>query len=426
MKTIADLAILFVDDEPSIINSLRRFLRKEPYQTVFAQSGQAALDILRSQEIHVVVTDLRMPEMDGLDLITQVKELYPDSVRVILSASRDIVQTIESINSGEVYRFIPKPLDPVSFKYVMMDAAGYYLIKTGRRELIKELSASNKSLAAALQTVHEVNARKDKLIQDAREVERRIEQYLLQAEVPEDIKGATLAAVSIPSGHLDGDFFDFIPFGKGQFDLVIADVMGKGVQSALVGAGMKTMILKALSQQNYNLSLQTGCPEKEVDISMVENLISEVHGMSIDKLIQLEMFITLCYARFDLVHGQMAFVDCGHTKTIHYKSAINECVFLEGKNLPLGMISQANYQAKLVSLQQDDVLLFYSDGISEAEDPKGNLFGAERLARILEDQHHLPPSKLVDHITRAVKDYTNQQSFSDDFSCIAVRIDNNL
>jgi phosphoserine phosphatase RsbU/P len=417
MKTVADLTILFVDDEPDIIRSLRRFLRKEPYGIVFAEGGHEALDILQSQEIQIIVTDLRMPEMDGLELIQQVKKRFPESVRVVLSASQDITQTIESINSGEVYRFIPKPLEPESFKQIMLDAAGFYLMKTGREELIRELSASNKSLTTALETVNEVNARKNKLEKNAREVEKKIEQHLLQTEIPGNIEGVGLSAISIPSGHLDGDFFDFIPLGRGVFDLVIADVMGKGLQSALVGAGIKSMILKVLSQQNYGCSPQVDHPEKKL-----EQLLSKVHNISIKKLIDLEIFVTLCYARFDLVHKKMAFVDCGHTKTIHYQAAINECVLLEGENLPLGMVSQANYQEQHVSLQQDDLLLFYSDGISEAENSKGDLFGTERLIEILKKQHHLSPDSLTQYIIDTVKDYTDQQIFSDDFSCIVVRI----
>lgn len=417
MKTIADLTILFVDDEPDITASLRRFLRKEPYGIVFAEGGREALDILQSQEIQIIVTDLRMPEMDGLELIQQIKKRFPESVRVVLSASQDITQTIESINSGEVYRFIPKPLEPESFKQIMLDAAGFYLMKTGREELIRELSASNKSLTTALETVNEVNTRKDKLEKNAREVEKKIEQHLLQTEIPENIEGVALSAISIPSGHLDGDFFDFIPLGRGVFDLVIADVMGKGLQSALVGAGIKSIILKVLSQQNYSCSPQADHPKKKL-----EQLLSKVHNISIKKLIDLEIFVTLCYARFDLVHKKMVFVDCGHTKTIHYQAAINECVLLEGENLPLGMVSQAKYQEQHVSLQQDDLLLFYSDGISEAENSKGDLFGTERLIEILKKQHHLSPDSLTQHIINTVKDYTDQQIFSDDFSCIVVRI----
>jgi len=136
MLTIENLAILFVDDEPDILSSLGRFLRKEPYQILFAEGGKNALSVMKSNAIHIVVSDLRMPEMNGMELIQKVKTLYPDVIRVILSATRDVEQTIESINSGEVYRFIPKPLDPESFKRIMLDAIDYYRIKTERQEFL--------------------------------------------------------------------------------------------------------------------------------------------------------------------------------------------------------------------------------------------------------------------------------------------------
>ncbi len=422
MKTIEELTILFVDDEPSVLTSLRRFLRKEQYHTFFAPGGKEALEIMASKEINILVTDLRMPEMGGLELINAVKSYYPDTIRVILSATRDIEQTIESINTGEVFRFISKPLDPEPFKQIIMDAAEYYLMKTEREELLEELSTSNINLENALQEIKEVNYEKEKLSEEARSFEQRIEQQLLRSDIPEGIQGATLAASSIPSGHLDGDFFDFIDFGKKQFDLVIADVMGKGVQSALVGAGIKAIILKALAQHDCSLGPRMNCPSNPADITAIENVFSLIHTMSIKKLLQLNMFVTLCYARFNLEKSEMAFIDCGHTKTIHYRAYEKRYSFLEGKNLPLGIEEQATYFPQVVPLQKDDIFLFYSDGVTEAENSKGECFGSGRLADLVVGNNQLHPKKIIDKVTKEASGFTGKSTFDDDFTCIAVRI----
>ena len=414
MKIIDQLTILFVDDEPSIISALRRFLRKEPYKMVFAANGREALKIFKAQNVQLVVTDLRMPEMGGLELITKIKEISPETVRIILSASRDVSQTIESINSGEVYRFIPKPLDPEPFKQMIRAAAEYYILKTGRQELMEELSISNEYLKQALETIYSVREKKDKLEAKARDVERRIEQYLLQTDVPMDIVGAAVAATSIPSGHLDGDFFDLIHFDSGKFDLVLADVMGKGVQSALVGAGIKGMILKVLAQHN--------CLDFDYDIKVIAHCISHVHEMAIKKLLKLEMFVTLCYARFDLECGQMAFVDCGHTKSLHYQATTGKCVFLEGDNLPLGIIEDAEYHVVIIPAEKNDLFVFYSDGITEAENSQDEQFGAQRLAALLEKYHDFSAQQLVVIMEQAVRDFSGKEYFADDLSCIVVQI----
>ncbi|MCP3888060.1 MAG: SpoIIE family protein phosphatase [Desulfobulbaceae bacterium] len=422
MKTIEKLSILFVDDEPSVLTSLCRFLRKERYQTFFAPSGKEALEIMESREINILVTDLRMPEMSGMELISTVKSRYPDTIRVILSATRDIEQTIESINTGEVFRFISKPLDPEPFKKIIMDTVEYYLMKTEREELLKQLSTSNINLENAINKIQEVNAEKEKLAEETRSFERRIEQQLLRSDMPKEVQGATLAASSIPSGHLDGDFFDFIDFGNKQFDLVIADVMGKGVQSALVGAGIKAMILKAHAQYDCALGTRMNCPSSTADITAIINIFSQVHAMTIHKLLQLNMFVTLCYGRFNIAKKEMTFIDCGHTKTIHYRASEKKYSFLEGKNLPLGMEEQATYVTHMVPLHKDDIFLFYSDGVTEAENSKGECFGPGRLAELVADNNQLHPQELLEKVTKEVSCITGKSTFDDDFTCIAVRI----
>jgi len=423
MKAVEELTILFVDDEQSILSSLRRFLRKEKYQTCFASGGKEALEMMGSQEINIIVSDLRMPEMNGLELLSRVKSSFPETLRVILSATRDVEQTIESINNGEVFRFIPKPLDPEPFKQIMMDAVEYFLMKNERQELLEELSTTNTYLKNAMTIIEEVNAEKEKLAEEARFVENRIEQNLLQSEIPGGIEGATIAASTIPSGHLDGDFFDFVKFGSKQFDVVVADVMGKGVQSALVAAGIKAMILKALAEQDCSLGIRLSCPRSPADITAIENVLSLAHEMSIQKLLKVNMFVTLCYGRFDLERSEMAFLDCGHTKTIHYCAHEKAYAFLEGDNLPLGMEEHATYVPKVVQLQKGDLLIFYSDGVTEAENEKGDCFGPDKLAELVVRNERLDPGELIEKIQETVINFSGQGSFEDDFTCIVIRID---
>jgi DNA-binding NtrC family response regulator len=129
MKTISDIIILFVDDEPDVLSALGRFLRKEPYRVVFAESGAKALEILASLPVAIIVSDLRMPEMDGLTLLNEAKARYPETERLILSATSDMDKIIAAIDSGDVFRFIQKPLEPEPFKQIIRDAVDIYLLK---------------------------------------------------------------------------------------------------------------------------------------------------------------------------------------------------------------------------------------------------------------------------------------------------------
>ncbi|NLH40687.1 MAG: response regulator [Planctomycetes bacterium] len=101
--------VLFVDDEDRILKTIERIVHRKPFKAIFAESGAAALKLLESQEVHVVVTDMRMPEMTGLQLLREVKDKYPHIVRVVLSGYTQITTLLTAINEGEIFRYVTKP-----------------------------------------------------------------------------------------------------------------------------------------------------------------------------------------------------------------------------------------------------------------------------------------------------------------------------
>ena len=101
--------ILCVDDEPSILSSLKRDLRGEDYEVITAASGEEALDLLQNDEFSLVISDQRMPSMTGVELLQKVRELYPDTVKILLTGHLEIETAVAAINKGEVYRYLLKP-----------------------------------------------------------------------------------------------------------------------------------------------------------------------------------------------------------------------------------------------------------------------------------------------------------------------------
>jgi len=126
-----------VDDEERILNSLRRSLLGEPYETLFANSGSQALEILEQEEVHVIVSDLCMPEMGGLELLRIVKDGYPHIIRLVLSGNTDRELLLNAINHGEISRFIPKPWESnEEFKTIVRQAIEYYDLHSERAMLM--------------------------------------------------------------------------------------------------------------------------------------------------------------------------------------------------------------------------------------------------------------------------------------------------
>jgi DNA-binding NtrC family response regulator len=119
--------VLFVDDEVNTLNALRRVLLNEPYETVFTESAKEALEILRAKKVHVIISDMRMPQMSGLELLKIIKKKHPYIIRLLFSANTDINTLLAGINQGEIFRFLSKPwgLDE-ELRTIIRQAIEYY------------------------------------------------------------------------------------------------------------------------------------------------------------------------------------------------------------------------------------------------------------------------------------------------------------
>jgi len=131
--------VLFVDDEERVLSCLKGGLLDEPYKSLFANSGKEALEILEQNEVHVIVTDMRMPEMSGLDLLRAVKEEYPHIIRMVLSGYTQVTTLLTAINQGEIFRFITKPWNfEKEFKPAIREAIEYYSFQNQPKDASEE------------------------------------------------------------------------------------------------------------------------------------------------------------------------------------------------------------------------------------------------------------------------------------------------
>jgi len=117
-----NLTLLFVDDEPSILSALRRLFRPHGYRIMMAESGAAGLEILEREAVDLVISDMRMPEMDGATFLKHVRQRWPDVMRILLTGYADITSTVAAINEGEIYRYISKPWDDNEIVLVVREA----------------------------------------------------------------------------------------------------------------------------------------------------------------------------------------------------------------------------------------------------------------------------------------------------------------
>jgi DNA-binding NtrC family response regulator len=130
--------ILLVDDEPEILFSLRGLLRKE-FELYTAESGAEALEILRQHPVHVIMTDQRMPQMTGVELLRQARGDCPEAIRIVFTGYADIKAVVDAINQGQIYRYLTKPWDPDELVAVLHQACEQHDRITERQRLLRDL-----------------------------------------------------------------------------------------------------------------------------------------------------------------------------------------------------------------------------------------------------------------------------------------------
>jgi len=138
--------VLIVDDEENILSALQRLFRKEEYEILTAQSGEEALETLDRQPVDLIISDLKMPTMNGIEFLAKAREKIPDALRIMLTGHADLKSVIEAIDKGEVYRFLLKPWNNDELKMTIRQALGFYYLQKDNKALVRTVKKQNQIL----------------------------------------------------------------------------------------------------------------------------------------------------------------------------------------------------------------------------------------------------------------------------------------
>ena len=162
---------MVLDDEANVLKALQRLFMDEEYEVITAKSGEEALALIEQEApVHVIISDYRMPEMDGVDFLRHVYEKWPDTIRIVLSGYADTASVVEAINEGHIYKFIPKPWNDDELKVTINKAVDLYFLQQENRMLSNDLQDANEELK-------QLNENLEKL------VEERTKELLFQNRV---------------------------------------------------------------------------------------------------------------------------------------------------------------------------------------------------------------------------------------------------
>lgn len=204
---MTERTLLLVDDEENILASLARLLRRDGYQILRAGSGKMGLEILAQNEVGVVVSDQRMPEMNGVEFLSQVKELYPDTVRIVLSGYTDLNSVTDAINKGAIYKFLTKPWDDELLRQNIAKAFQHFEMSQENERLRREIQDANEELSRLnheLERRVEEKARELMLNMSVLQVSQEVLEHLPMAVVGVDANGM-IAIANLMANQLFGD-----------------------------------------------------------------------------------------------------------------------------------------------------------------------------------------------------------------------------
>lgn len=171
---MSERTVLVVDDEPNILRSLVRLLRRDGYNILTAGSGAEGLELLAQHEVEVIISDQRMPGMTGTEFLSRVKGLYPETVRIVLSGYTDLESITDAINHGAIYKFLTKPWDDDLLRDNVRQAIEQHELRAENRRLTEELSEANKALSQQLAEQDQELIAHQRILELSREVLERL------------------------------------------------------------------------------------------------------------------------------------------------------------------------------------------------------------------------------------------------------------
>ena len=379
--------ILVVDDSKAIRASFREFLSEietAEFDVLEAENGVAALMALgapRERDVDLIVTDLEMPQMDGLTFIRSLRrqEKFKQVPILFLTAHHDPEKRVE------VFRF----------------GATDYVLKPFLAQELEARILGYLERKRAFETILEHERELKESISQARVTQAS----LMPAELPR-LAGASLAVKYVPAEDLAGDYYDFYPLEGGKVGILVADVAGHGISAALVSF----LIAGILKHHAAGFS----SPE-----ALLRRTNEILHGK-----IPEARYATAFYAIFDPARRRLAFASAGHPPAVLMRHATREVVQLHGEGTPLGLAApdKAALATDVVDLEIGDKVLFQSDAILEIENDQRQPLGFRRLQRFLVDKTALAPEALLGAIYDQGLAFGQRDRYADDVTMILLEV----
>ena len=382
--------ILSVDDELDLevllTQYFRRQIRKGEYEFAFAHNGLEALQkLLETPDFDIILSDINMPEMDGLTLLAKVNELKNPAMKCIMVSAYGDMDNIRSAMNKGAFDFATKPID------------------------LDDLSRTIEKAIEQVRYIRESQQEHNQLesIKNDLAIAGEIQQTILPRSFPpfpELTEVVDIYASMTPAKDVGGDFYDFFQIDDERIGLVIADVSGKGVPASLFMAVSRTLL---------RASALRGVSSAEC-LTYANKLLCKE---SLDS-----MFVTVFYGIYHYKTGMMDYTNAGHNPPYLLRGGRTvECLPV-ASNFVVGVFDDIEFESNTLTFGIGDTLLLYTDGVTEAFNDKREQFSESNLQDILASMHESSSAKeVVTSVLQSVKIFSGDYPQSDDITLLSLQ-----
>ncbi|MCG8603812.1 SpoIIE family protein phosphatase [bacterium] len=389
--------ILIVDDEEIVTKTLATYLELETdYHVHTFESPVQALEHLQKNQVDVAISDFFMPEMDGLQFLTEVKKLYPHAVRILLTGYADKENAIKAINDVGLFQYVEKPWDNeqvrLTIRNGLVNSNLRSILQTKIRELDNVLLERDKL------------AEQNEMLNEELMLARNVQESMLPQSYP-FMNGISIAAKYIPALEIGGDFYDVIPLANNRVGVLIADVTGHGIKAALI-----TVLLKSA------FSAFKDCETSPSQI--LEQMNSALHN-----LLPKNLFVAAMVVVIDLSTSTCSVGNAGVPYPYLVRSNEANVERIHANGLLLGIADEDVYTpGKEISihLQPGDRLILFTDGLSEAENEANAHFDHAGLIETLQNLSGKAGEELLEGLTAAARKFSKPEHNWDDVTILGI------
>jgi serine phosphatase RsbU (regulator of sigma subunit) len=392
-QDILNARILIVDDKEANVQLLQGMLRVAGYLSVDSTTDPSQVcELYRLNRYGLILLDLQMPGMDGFGVMEGLKEIEGEGYLPVLVITAQPSLKLRALVAG-AKDFVGKPFDMAELQARVHNILEVRLLHLELRETVRELEASREVIR--LQNLAEQKQRDWEL-----GLARETQESLLPRFLPE-FKNFQIHAFSSPTRYVGGDFYDFLQLSSGELVGILADVSGKGIPAAL----LSSMLLGAL-----NMELRTGTAAPDV--------VVRINALLCEKSLPFQ-FVTLFLFLLD-PHGKGSFISAGHNPVYLFRARTGEIECLTSDDHFVGMFEFATFESRPLQLHKGDILVVYSDGLTDAEDQQQEAFGKARLLRIIRENAPQGIGALERKLLEAIREFTHSMPQTDDITLVMV------